>query len=657
MNDLKLARRLSILGGIFFAFYLLGMLLPEVFWGTHFAAFLPRELLWPLLLIAAVLIVSPLIIKPTELLQKVQLSSIKTSFLLVYCLLLGLAFWFFPIFEDSYGDAIFIQPNLQKTVTELTSPLVDQLLYFDPLDSKMGMTSNYGVCFFLSWLTGLEARICWHIWVSFAGILYVFLWGKLVSQLISNPFSQYLFLLLGSLAPFTQMFYGHIEIYAISMPLLMAYFYQLILCFRQNKVRQRWLLVILFLLCLKFHVTAYLLFPSLILAFLNNYAQKRPAIKPFFQWTKLQKWGLVPCLMVGAFVYFFITKSQFATRSFTSETMLNVLFLPIQASDSAPLDRYNLFSFAHLWDYIQVAFIWSPSAIFLLVATMLFFGKHFQVKSPIHATITFTLLLYLIAFFFLNPLLSLPLDWDLFSMVAPVLWVFVLLTFENAQLQARLPLLAAPLLSFMLLGSSFMFVNARAESLSQRLESLGIYVAQTYWKGYSTILYDAFYLEEKQEIRELRLTHAIEKLEATAVIGMDPEFADILREKGTLRLEANDFQAALTFFEKAFKYSPNLSRNVIELVRTHYLLGNFAEAHQHLERLVGLAYPSKGEALAVATEVAVFADQYEDAKQYCEQYLILFPEDSIFGEVYRLMTIGQDLKDVKQFLTQLKKQP
>ena len=233
---------------------------------------------------------------------------------------------------------------------------------------------------------------------------------------------------MGLTAPFMQIFFGHYEFYAPSFLMISACLMSFVFSLQTGK--RGWLLVSsgLVLINIKLHVTSYLLFLPLGLTCAYVFFEK---IRNQFNWRRITFWVLLPLQTIGAFIYFFITKSYDGPRIYTAETLERALFLPLFTNEGLQFERYNLFGLNHLVDYFNLIFLWSAVALFLLVSIVLCYRKAIHWNEPALIVISTTLILYSTSFFILNPQLSMPVDWDLFSLPAISLIVFVVLLLHN----------------------------------------------------------------------------------------------------------------------------------------------------------------------------------------------------------------------------------
>lgn len=645
-----------------FGFYVLGLLFPTVFWATNELATLPGPLGIGLALLGVGLILMPLYLPKREnAVEPKQLSFPQNLGIISgVTLLAGVLFHNFPIHLDVYGDARYLIKAVDIHLYTWKDQLWDEFFSFRPLYTKTGTATIYSITNLGAWLTGASGLTVLK-WVdTFSGMAFVFIWLVLVNMVIKERGRRILFSLLGITAPFLLMFFGHYEIYAPSMPLMLLFAGGLITVFRVKKQMYRvWALVgvgLVLLLNIKFHITAYLLVPAFFLTVLWVIVDwKVPNWKALFTWKWSLIWLGIPAILAGGFVYGYLTKSFNGSRQYTETTLSDALFLPVVGPDGPPWDRYDLFSFAHILDYVGLMLFWSAGALFLLAVILICFRKQIKWNQPLLIIMGLTFLGYVASFFVLNPLLGIAVDWDLFARPAPLFLVFVLL------LAGELPAstgfarkVGGSIGAFALMGITFFALNAYPSTLSRNLEYDGIRSFKTYWIGSTTLLNASVKLRNLDPEADIALRESwVEELEPYAVEEVDVEFADVLHQIGILYLDSlGQREKALSYFQRSDSYEQHLIQNIHKLVITYFILGRFEEAHAYTRKLISVKYPTQQKAYKISIHTAVEARAYEDALVYCEEYLSQWPEDQFVLRVYNALASGENLDSVRLLFKQ-----
>ena len=135
------------------------------------------------------------------------------------------------------------------------------------------------------------------------------------------------------------------------------------------------------------------------------------------------------------------------------------------------------------------------------------------------------------AFLFLfNPLLTMMIDWDVFCIPGPLLLVFIALVAKQVQNENFFAKkLLAPTIGLALMTVPIFAVNANRESLSYRLESVGIRTFKTYYEWSGKYIHQALGLiENDMDLYLKRKAEILEKLKSYTVPGKDFKYAQLL---------------------------------------------------------------------------------------------------------------------------------
>lgn len=619
--------------------YVAALIWPEAFWTTHHWLYLPSwaKLIWSLGgLGLAILLSIPL---RGRFPARCWVFPLAVAF--IY-LLLSRAF---PIHLDVFGDATFHREQMNRVLPQWDARVLDNLLGISASQAKIGTRTLIGLSQLIALATQgtvLQAML----WLnSLAGAAFAGLWTWWTGRQTGGRFLAWPLWLAGLFAPFAQVFWGHAEVYPLTYLLLLAY---VILLTRAWQAPGRFALIGLWvwtLIGVKFHVTSLLLFlPSALVSFRHL----RPA-SPLF--TDAKAWllrlvlplGLIGLLILALFIY-----PDHSGRQYTSDTLGDALVLPLFPPEGPPLDRYQLFSGYHLWDYALLVLSWSlPAWLWLGM------GKRQLWTAPeggLLRLLALCLALYATAFFILNPLLSLPLDWDLYSV--PAVWLLALAAHLLAQSSwsPRKEAMAAWLgLGAVWLGATVFGVNAYPPALAQRLEAEGRWQFQTYWMGSSTLLEESLSLSPEPSLAHARRLQLLQDLAPLAVPGHDVEYAALLSEGGRYLLEdQQDPGQALPLLLAARTYAPYLRENVYRLFVAHFLRGQYTEAHLLSRDLISVRYPTYQRAYRMAIHVALEADSAQDAETFCAEYLARWPEDAFILSLYQDLKAGIAPDQLKQ---------
>ena len=625
--------------------HVFGVLFPERFWGVHFPSFLSTQSIFMLYASVLMLLAYPFWYRPKFRI----LEDFKLKWILPFAgaFVVGVLFYVFPLYHDVYGDAHFLKPGLENSITEMSDTLWSYIFSFDLLDPKVGGKTTSGIIGGLSYLTGATGQDVYIAFDAFCGMAFVFLWMRLVVELLTKNSWRIVLGLVGMFAPFMFMFYGHVELYALPILGSMAYMLAALFYLKRKKRVYLWLAIVLTILAIKFHITSFLLVPVTGFLFLLGNADKLKFVQSLLEPKQLLKKVVAPIYVLGIIVFFYHTRANGSKRSFTEETLESALFIPFSSSEPAPLDRYNLFSGAHLSDYLNLIFVWSSAAVFIIVLALTVGKRWVNWKNPLVAFAALPVLIYVAVFFVLNPLLTMSIDWDLFSLPAPFVLVFALVLASYLEKEKLSRFILGAIAALTVFGIPVIAVNANQEPLANRLESVALWDFKTYWIGTSYLIEESIGLrEDDQQLHRLRI---LEELEPHAVKENDLEYAEVLCNAGIYSLEEKkDADTALIYFERAKEYKIEHIKNLYYLTKTRVAAGAYKEAREFSGILVNQQYPNLKEALMLAIETSIRAEEFAEAQAYCRQYLLHWADDSFVTKVNQMLVSEREFEEVRQ---------
>ena len=636
--------------GVLVGSYLLGMFFPEPFWATHAWSLLPPVLRYGLLIGALGLIAGPFWWKTDSLETEKPFFARPTRKYLTLGLMgigVGGLCLAFPIALDFYGDAFFVKQAVEITIPNWDARLLTELLKPNLLDTKSGLVTFYELNNFFTWLFGVQGEQVTPVMEAVLGALFAFIWLSFIDRQLKQRGWKLVWAGVGLTAPFMAAFMGHYETYFLSYTAILIWFSALERYFKSQKMGWLIALPFLFLLAVQCHITNWLLFPGLVFVYAYHFREKASLLKRALTPAGVSILILLPALVVGLIAYVFIWGNHDGPRQFSTEDFEDTLFLPLWTAEPPPLDRYNLFSGAHILDYFNLMLFWSGGLALLLVPPLTFLRKRVPWNNPLLLISMTTFVLYFGVFFVLNPLLGASQDWDLF--IAPGLVLLPTLVFVYTHLEKELSLrtIAGPVLGICLLGLSFLMVNAMPEPLSQRYELIGRRNFKTYWIGTSSVLISSIQMTGTPSTAQEKLLTIIDELKPYAVQGNDKEYANLLYEAGIYhRNNQPDNAQALKFFEMAYPYAPQLGINLYQLTVTHFEEDHFQEAYFYGDQLAKLRYPPYKKTLKIAIHVSLAAKEYQSAANYAVTYLNRWQDDPVIEEVEFRLRTGDRIEDL-----------
>ncbi|HAP70519.1 MAG TPA: hypothetical protein DCR04_12485 [Flavobacteriales bacterium] len=641
----KLRKHLvSIVAVLFIALVLFGAIFPVDFWGVHYLRFLefPQKLTISLIAFAAILI--PNVLNQN---QKTQQVGNPTNWLRQLLPFMGAAIFAFLIIEypvayDPYGDAVNFEKNLSKIAR--MDPAVMSTLFGFSLDAWSGQKTMEALVSLISNYNQITIGEAFKLIDLVCGVGFSFFWIYFLTQQFNNLFLIVTLSIIGLTAPFMLSFFGRVEIYPPALLFLLMWALVLIKYLKSKNLTWLILLIALNILCIKAHPMAVLLLPSTIFLIAAKISQ---SVQSKLNWPNTLRYVFIPIALVGSVVYFFVFEDHIDDRSLQQNTMqYDHLFLPLFSPD-APLDRYNVLSFNHIWDFLNLIFLWSPAAIFIILTGVLIGKTRSIFDKPEFILIAVPFILFSVLLFVINPILSMPMDWDLYSLPAPFLLILSVLVLGSLKSNLAGQLLP-PALAIAVLGSSFIVMHGSKSEIANRLESVAIRVNKTYYEWTMNII------ERADSITGLtpdEIYRNREKLDAimrpNARIGIDREFAELLREQAKYRYKVEkDFDSARKIMKEAVLYDSIGGNNQMTLMEINFLEGNMKQAYLHSTKLLQLKHPSEEQALKMAIHCALEANLFQEALIHSNDYLKTWG-DPLVSEVKERIINGNNPQELR----------
>lgn len=620
-------------GAVMLFLHGIGFLFPEPLWGIHYLAFLPVFLKISLPLLALLVLYPAISNWVLKLLEKSDRDLFALPYRLAATATLGLIFYSFPMAKDLYGESFNYGPYMNDVITELDPIIFENLFAFD-LRPATGRKTLLALHSLASCLTQQPYAVIFKGFGVLAGMGFVFTWITGVKQHVQNHWWRLILTFAGLAAPSTLIFYGHTDTYALVYLALLLWVFGLLKQLKNPQPFRLWGLFVGLLICVKLHPLSVLLFPGWLLSALHFYFSG----KQFVRWLLRPKGILIfvlsPLFLAGGLLYFFVFEDHRDPRILQDIVDFDRLFLPL-FSPEAPLDRYNLLSFNHFIDFFNVMLMWSPIGWFILISVVFKFWKKLSLNNLELLIPGTTIVIFASFLFVINPLISMPMDWDLFCIpgfLFLVLTVSLIGQIEKFDSGKKLVPIG---LSLVILSLSVFIVHASLNPLSYRLESTGKWVYKTYYEHSPKYIHSAIgmiegdsdlYLERKQRV--------VEDLEPWSLPGNDVKYAMFHTDNGIMydRLK-NDLNLARQAFERADFYDPTYGINLDQLVNVCFRMGDYTAAHKYAQRMVQMEYPNRHIALSIALNCALEARLNQEALVYCEQLLLLNPEDQEILEI------------------------
>lgn len=633
---------------VFLCLYVIGITYPDTWWGIHFFAFVPGVWKWLWMFLGmGVLLLGTINWKVPK-----SFRFPKFGFLpiVLFASIQAAVFVLLPIAKDIYGDAIIIGQSLETIYHEVPEQYYEGLfgLNFNPSSGRRTLVPLY---IYFSTITGFSLK---EVFVGMGvvfGTGFSLTWMLFLKRYLSSEIWKYSLAIIGLGSPFMLIYFGHMEFYTVAYFLELLWFVVLLNYLDKKRLWQLMVLVFLLLLCIKMHPTGFLLIPALILSIAHVYQDSLGFLKKLTTFKGILTYMFTPIITAGLILYFFVFASYNDPRNMENSSDLDHVFLPL-VSPPAPYDRYNLFSFNHFLDMFNAMLLWSPALLFIggILA-----WKHRalakQQKMPL-LIVGFTLVLYLLFLFAINPKVSLPMDWDLFCF--PVIFLMLMLAILVKQLPADAPISKSSLfiaLGFLVLNAPVFWVNSNMKTLSQRYESLGTRIFRTYYEWSETTLLTSVGMLYKDDIGESYIERKLaitEKLKPDAIMGNDTIYGMILLDNAFYYLDVeNNLEAAQVQLNEAYRYSPTNPMIILKLMECNFRLGKYKAAYRLAQELAPLEYPDRKKALRIVIHCAIEAEERTEAIKHCENYLLEYSEDTFIYSIYQDLRSDKDGAAIK----------
>ena len=688
-----------IVAFIIILIYIFGFFFPEKMWGIHFTSFLSDGLAFVFLLLPLLLIIRSQFSFQKSISVSLQIWKICMILLPIAAML---AFYHFPIPNDFYGNARNFYFVKNTVITQLPQDILLSFFKFEfiPGQGRNGVKLLVDVISFYSQQSLQQSFILLN---TFFGGLYVMVLIQLISSFVREVKNRIILSLVFITSPMFLVYFGHIETYAPVFFLLLVWLSLYVKAIRSNI---KGLLIPLFmigLIGLRFHTLFILLVPAFLILSISFYApslsKRIGTLKKTFLYIYL------PLLVVGLVAYFFIFKDYNDPRKLTDFTDIERLFLPM-VSPEAPLDKYNLFSFNHFLDFANVILLWSPALLFLLI-TVFSFRKKINWNSLEVSSLILTIAIFCTFLFAINPLLSMPMDWDLFMFPVTLLFVFSLALLQKIELNYFNPKRTVLLLATTLLCIPSFLTILSAKPNSYRVESVGKHIYKTYYEHGSTYILYAIGQSESQELYETRLEEMIAELQPFSMLGNDKQYADLLIDysfvvaRKDLMLGRNIFLSSMDYsvpdqkfdahinginqqliergyafsavdqsramdyfnsaqvqekensilalqnYRAAFFYYPISSKINYALLEAYFKLEDFQSAYQQAIYLSKIEDVPARKKLRILIHTSLEADEFDATAMHCKEYLTLLKEDQLIQEIYSRLLSNDQVEELK----------
>ncbi len=653
MNNLSHnTKRITLIGIAVMLPFLLAYINPEKWWGVHFHVFLSMPV--QLITIGIPLAILLFGIKKPDSFQKLmdkKSISLNNATIAVLSIIMGVIFYSFPIVKDFYGNARSFMPLLKETVTQLPDDFYGNLFSFEfePGNGRRGVMLLYAL---ISKLFGVSYGEVFRLMGAFCGAGFVFVWSRSVKHFIAHKWWQLILILSGICSPFLLIYYGHIDTYAPLYLILLCWLLLLVKFIKYQNTKLIIPLIILLFIGIRFHTLMYLLLPALGLSVLYVFIKKN-WVQQLFSFKGMFLKVYLPICLAGLYLYVFVFKDYNDPRRLVDFKDIDRLFLPI-FSPELPLDRYNLFSFNHILDYANAVLLWSPVLLFIGLIIAFLYRRYISKNNPSIIILFLSFIVFSTVLFMINPLMSMPMDWDLFLFPTPVLMVLTLLLAQQLE-KINIPKIFFYFgISLSLISIPTVVTNHSLESSSYRMETVGKHVFKTYYEHSGTyLLYALQMIPDNVELYKSRKKQLIKDLKEYAVVGKDDKYASLLTDDGVYKLKyTREYEKARSDFETAHLYYPEGKENMLYLMEANFILKDFDKAYNNALLLMKMKYPTQQQSMLYGIHCSLEAEQYNECLALSNQYLQKFKQDQLVNEINQRLKNNDRVNELKYLFRQ-----
>jgi hypothetical protein len=430
---------------------------------------------------------------------------------------------------------------------------------------------------------------------------------------------------IGLTAGITQVFYGHPEVYAAPTLAFTAYLIALV---QAIETRQRnWFIGAgcLLLLAIRSHSAGFALVPTFGYAMLVAWAGAVPSRQAWLGWRRAGGWIPAVCVTIGAIAYFTLFKAG-AEHLDTQGNGRNI-FLKLIGDNTAD-NAYAMLSGWHIWDFGQELLLCAAVAIAILLAFSTGLLRKLGGSAPAEIAVAIGMLMLCGLYFAIDPLLSMPRDWDLCGLMAPPMVVLAALLLARAADQLAhnwLPI--GLLLGIGGLQMTSVIVNHDPQAVHLRLIATAKHTFMSQHGG------GAFYLRHAVEdlhadgkTSSQLINQAVAELKPFENAANRSDFAFLVQYAGFMAFNIQDYALAISHYQSALAMKPKEFMSYQELATAEWKLGNVEDALAHAESSIRLE-PDHVKAYAIGIRTALALGKRDVAAKVGDQYTQRFADD------------------------------
>ncbi|MBI4811616.1 MAG: hypothetical protein HY800_09310, partial [Ignavibacteriales bacterium] len=579
-NDLRFSRHLrfsilTLFGGVLLL-YTISSFLPDSFlWGVnHLAFFKSDEKIF--ILVAALLLGLPFLssryIKIIEFVGRFNPPNKIT--LLIFFLIIGAlgfgVFYHFRIGTDMYGDTrtlLSLLAGKHYTFSDIFS-LADK----EPLTRLIHQQ--------LASFFNLDQKYTFQLVSSISGGVYLVVLLFFVRHLDGSVIWKFLIVVISLSSGVNQLFFGHVEDYTLVYLAIVLFLMFAWMVFDGKKMLV-WMIIV-FVVGIRLHIEMILMLPALLYVIRYVSHNKYPNLSKWLQLKRIIT--VVAATMVISILLYFFHFQAYRYNVGDQQEVMTKIFLPIE-NWLPPPHSYTLLTLNHFSDVIQQFLYTVSPAVVLIICSSIGCYRYLSWREPRIVFLLLAVFYFAIFDFTINPMLTMPRDWDLLSpAAASINFLAIALSRQligRSQKHSNCTFLVGVALAVSLISSSIFLINSDEEKAALRLEGIGKWTFKSYYHGSSYIINvgEKMMKDVQQQIEhrektiqdllpyaskpDINLSLLYYKLAVvyyerqlfdkasfnfSKALDYDPENASALKGKGLIALRSSNFNEAFKIF-------------------------------------------------------------------------------------------------------------
>jgi tetratricopeptide (TPR) repeat protein len=468
--------------------------------------------------------------------------------------------------------------------------------------------------------------------VSLSSGMVFLVFAYKTARLLSDRATEQLFLLLAMLASGTvTLFFGYVEAYAPVAAGVMAYLY-----FRASYVRKRenaYFVVVVFLVNVSLHISTIALLPSLIVMLTSRESTARTR--------------RIYRLVSGVLILAGIVALGIAERHRAPSAIIGDTLLPVASMRPSPRTAYSMFSFEHLFDFLNEILLIAPIVLFAWTGLFRAPRARDRFDAETMLFLQTIILFYTAEYVVFNTILGAGRDWDIFSPLGLPLSLYAAMMLLERFRSVGRQLAVFACMAIVLQTGPWIGINASSGKSLERFVNL---TETGYWspyaRGYAYELLgkhsynnqdragarsyflsasraDPRTVRYKKELAELSIENhqypqALKYYQE--ILDQEPNAADVMNSIGLLILHGATSQrdAAEDMFVEAIRADPTFLQSYVNLAKLYMQTGRMQQAVGILKKSIEVA-PGAAELYQNLGKVYDVMGEADSARSYFDE--------------------------------------